>query len=517
MTSGSVRRGRQQVSLALLLALVGFVVLSPLGTTTSWALSDIPSSFWAAAWIGWLVDMGIVKGYPDGAYHPSDVVTRDQMAVFIGRALQDARLNRGLGFVEPTDVAGKVRVGAAADLNAAPDLSQLDPGVAAGYRLYASTDGVSFTPATNATYDGTDCGLVAWNVAGVTVNTYFRPVAILSTSPLVERPLCGILMARPSETPASIAISQPPSLSAPRLPRITWTGVPGAVWYLVLVAPTSPPDSPLVYAAAVEGWRTSLLFGCPAGPGIILGVPKVEALSGGTQYNLGLYAIDATGWRIGGTRQSFTTGTALLNPFAGTYSAYYTTGSSGSITIAVAADGAASIVITDSSVGVLTGTGTVSDTGGLTATAQQQGDSLSVGLSGQFANQGGTIACSGSMTGSISVAWTAQKIADVGVNAFAGNWSGTYWGTEGGTWQAVIQTDGSVSATAQSPSVGTFALTGTVAPAGSAALQGSGSGVGGPFTITWEGTFYMQAGNAVGSGTWLSTSGYNGNWAGQRQ
>jgi hypothetical protein len=206
------------------------------------------------------------------------------------------------------------------------------------------------------------------------------------------------------------------------------------------------------------------------------------------------------------------------NPFAGTYSANYTRSPiTGSLTIAVSTNGGASIVITDSQAGVFVGNGTVGNTGQLTATATNKKTQDSVTVSGQFVNQGGTITASGSITGSISVSqWTASKIAEVGVNAFAGNWSGTYSGAESGTWTAVIRNDGKVSATAISPSVGTVTLTGTVSPAGLGTLFGSGTGVGGPFTITWEGTFYMQGNNAVGSGTWTSSSGFSGVWSGQR-
>jgi hypothetical protein len=206
------------------------------------------------------------------------------------------------------------------------------------------------------------------------------------------------------------------------------------------------------------------------------------------------------------------------NPFAGTYSANYTRSPvTGSLTIAVGTDGSASTVITDSQAGVFVGNGTVSNTGQLTATATNQETQAPVTVSGQFVNQDGTITASGSITGSISVSqWTASKIAEVGVNAFAGNWSGTYSGMESGTWTAVIKNDGKVSATAQSPSVGKVTLTGTVSLSGLGTLSGSGTGVGGPFTITWKGTFYMQGNNAVGSGTWTSSSGLSGDWSGQR-
>jgi hypothetical protein len=121
------------------------------------------------------------------------------------------------------------------------------------------------------------------------------------------------------------------------------------------------------------------------------------------------------------------------------------------------------------------------------------------------------------MTGSLNAAWTVDKATGSGLNAFAGNWSGTYWGSEAGTWQGVGRTDGTLIATAQSPSVGTVNLTGTVAPAGSVMLYGSGSGIGGPFTITWEGVFYSQGADFVGTGTWSSTSGYYGDWSGHRE
>ena len=306
---GSAARGaRRQIGLALLLVLVGLMVLGPPGTATSWAFTDVPDSFWAAAWIAWLVDLGVVKGYAGDIYKPDDPVTRAQMAVYIGRAVQEARPARGLAWVTPAG-GGEVDVNAVADFNAVPDPSQSDPGLAAGYRLYASTDGVNFTPAANATYNGLDFGVVTWTVTGVTASTYFKPVAIVSLGPPAqERPLCGVLMARPSEMPGTITVTEPPSMAAPRLPMISWSPVSGAALYLLAVAPNSPSDSDPIYVAALEGWRTSLLFGYRAGPGIIQGVPKVDALDATTQYSLMLIAVDGTGWTIAYTEQSFTTG-----------------------------------------------------------------------------------------------------------------------------------------------------------------------------------------------------------------
>ncbi len=36
--------------------------------------------------IEYCVERGVVEGYDDGYYRPEDVVTRDQMAVYIARA-----------------------------------------------------------------------------------------------------------------------------------------------------------------------------------------------------------------------------------------------------------------------------------------------------------------------------------------------------------------------------------------------------------------------------------------------
>jgi hypothetical protein len=46
----------------------------------------VPAGFWAGTAIKACVDHGVVKGYLDGLYHPSDPVTRDQMAVYAARA-----------------------------------------------------------------------------------------------------------------------------------------------------------------------------------------------------------------------------------------------------------------------------------------------------------------------------------------------------------------------------------------------------------------------------------------------
>jgi len=49
---------------------------------------DVPTDFWTYKHIEYIKSQGIVGGYPDGLYHPGDLCTRDQMAVFIARAFE---------------------------------------------------------------------------------------------------------------------------------------------------------------------------------------------------------------------------------------------------------------------------------------------------------------------------------------------------------------------------------------------------------------------------------------------
>ena len=48
--------------------------------------TDVPTDFWAAAWIEELARQGITSGCTVNKYCPNSPVTRDQMAVFLVRA-----------------------------------------------------------------------------------------------------------------------------------------------------------------------------------------------------------------------------------------------------------------------------------------------------------------------------------------------------------------------------------------------------------------------------------------------
>jgi len=61
--------------------------LSVFGITARLRFSDVGFKYWAYRDVEACVKGGIVGGYPDGTYRPEVVVTRDQMAAFISRAL----------------------------------------------------------------------------------------------------------------------------------------------------------------------------------------------------------------------------------------------------------------------------------------------------------------------------------------------------------------------------------------------------------------------------------------------
>lgn len=74
---------RAQMAVFILRSLEGAGYSPPPCTTPSF--SDVPCSYWAAAWIEELVNRGITTGFGDGTYRPADLVTRAQMATFLTR------------------------------------------------------------------------------------------------------------------------------------------------------------------------------------------------------------------------------------------------------------------------------------------------------------------------------------------------------------------------------------------------------------------------------------------------
>jgi hypothetical protein len=67
------------------------------------SFSDVHHDLWAWQQIEACVEAGIVQGYPDGTYHPELPVGRDQMAVYIARAIAIPTGEAGLADYTPSE------------------------------------------------------------------------------------------------------------------------------------------------------------------------------------------------------------------------------------------------------------------------------------------------------------------------------------------------------------------------------------------------------------------------------
>ena len=85
-TEYKVDRGTMAVYIARAMVAPGgdAAIPDPLPPAT---FPDVPTDFWSCKQVEYCVSQGVVTGYDDGLYHPDWVVTRDQMAVYIARAL----------------------------------------------------------------------------------------------------------------------------------------------------------------------------------------------------------------------------------------------------------------------------------------------------------------------------------------------------------------------------------------------------------------------------------------------
>ena len=89
---------------------LGITLLSSLTGSLTQAqtpvFSDVPSGYWAEEYILSIYNARITAGYGDGTYGPEDLVTREQMATFITRALYQVPVEGYCGALSPfPDVA----------------------------------------------------------------------------------------------------------------------------------------------------------------------------------------------------------------------------------------------------------------------------------------------------------------------------------------------------------------------------------------------------------------------------
>jgi len=77
---------RSQMAVFISRALASGDSLVPTGPPVG-TFSDVPTDYWAFKYVEYAVDNGVTGGYSDGTYRPTVTVTRDQMAVFMARAM----------------------------------------------------------------------------------------------------------------------------------------------------------------------------------------------------------------------------------------------------------------------------------------------------------------------------------------------------------------------------------------------------------------------------------------------
>jgi len=64
----------------------GWIGIADDMTTAPEVFPDVSAGFWAGTAVQACVEHGVVQGYDDGNYYPANIVTRDQMAVYVARA-----------------------------------------------------------------------------------------------------------------------------------------------------------------------------------------------------------------------------------------------------------------------------------------------------------------------------------------------------------------------------------------------------------------------------------------------
>ncbi len=100
-----ISRGQMAVFIARSIATptgeAGIAAYTPPAVPT---FADVPTTYWSYKHVEYLNEQNVVAGYADGLYRPGNWVTRDQMAVYIARAIVDPRGEEGLAsYVPPAD------------------------------------------------------------------------------------------------------------------------------------------------------------------------------------------------------------------------------------------------------------------------------------------------------------------------------------------------------------------------------------------------------------------------------
>jgi hypothetical protein len=77
---------------------------TPINPIANISFSDVPSNYWAQAFIQELASRNIIKGFPDGSFKPNAPVTRAQFAAMLNQAIDKAPIRASINFADiPTN------------------------------------------------------------------------------------------------------------------------------------------------------------------------------------------------------------------------------------------------------------------------------------------------------------------------------------------------------------------------------------------------------------------------------
>jgi hypothetical protein len=94
---------RSSTALLVAVSFIGSSAIPLFNATSAFAqtaFNDVPTGYWAQAFIQELATRDIIKGFPDGGFRPNDPVTRAQFAAMLSKAVKKAPMRGGVTFVD---------------------------------------------------------------------------------------------------------------------------------------------------------------------------------------------------------------------------------------------------------------------------------------------------------------------------------------------------------------------------------------------------------------------------------
>jgi len=272
--------------------LVACSCAATLGSRPAAAFVDVPIDHWAYGDVTMLVELGLVGGYDDGTYRPTDPVDRGQMAVYIGRTLRSNLVSAKPGWVEFVDETTN-RVHAPKEPRATE------------YRLYVSDDCGRTWQLDETAVPVESFFDVYWECARVALPNRYRPVALIGT---VERDLCGVLDGD------TLLMSLPYPQVFVGIDGITYTPMPDLYWlcdgssfaqmpcvsFWVLRVEVMDGETVVgtAYEAVLEPWVRVLRYGRQVGwPGVVAAKldPARPVLDCGGTFRVTVWAVQSGG------------------------------------------------------------------------------------------------------------------------------------------------------------------------------------------------------------------------------